>query len=503
MKNYLLTVEPWNIAGAATVTRRWARSDHETGAGDTPADAYFEGVLAGFTLSRAAVRLDGGLGGQSAPATGSATIIVPPDWKSSGELAALKGYAWDGRDFSLVELADGVTDPASGTVVATGQCSGLAQTGAAELVLAFHDRSLAFRRTMQSAFYAGSGGTEGGALLEGKPKPLTFGRVDNVPAVMCDTTNRWLDLHAGEIEEVVAVRDDGVALTASGSNPPAAGSYYVDLANGRIRLGTDPTGLITADVKGAAPSGTWADDLAAIVEHLVMTFGGLGTAELDAAAFTALATARPDVVGVHISTTEADLAAVLDRLMSPLGYWGFDRDGLFTVGVIAAPTASASTDAQIARVITADEVVEGSLSLRPLGVPAWRVGVEWRRLGTVQRFNETTTSVSLADRDDFSTDVRVGTDEDASVKTAHPQSEPITLGSPAYAQSTAETLAGEVRDLIGTYRRLATLSTDTAVEFDRGAEIWITHADYGLDGPARVLGVTETDGRRARLEVVI
>jgi len=162
VKNHLLTLWPWDGGADAVVDPplRFAVIDHETGAGHTPANAYYEGVLLGFSLSRAAVRLDGGLAGQSAPAGGAATIGVPQDWKAS-RLAAIKGYGYDGRAFELRELPDGVVDPASGTVVASGFMSDLVQTGADELSLSFHDRSLDLRKTMQTAFFAGTGGVEG------------------------------------------------------------------------------------------------------------------------------------------------------------------------------------------------------------------------------------------------------------------------------------------------------------------------------------------------------
>ena len=122
-------------------------------------------------------------------------------------------------------------------------------------------------------FYLGTGGTEGGDDLKGKPKPLCFGQVFNVPAVPVDTANLIYQVHDGIINSVTAAYDRGVALNKVGG-VPAAGEYSDDLANGTFTLGGSPTGTVTADVQGSADP-SYVSVTSDIVKRVVKSYGGL------------------------------------------------------------------------------------------------------------------------------------------------------------------------------------------------------------------------------------
>jgi len=124
-----------------------------------------------------------------------------------------------------------------------------------------YDFGINLERNIQDEFYQGTGTTEGGSELEGKPKPICMGRCVNVPPVLVDTTYDVYQVHFRSIEEVEGVRDKGDDLTADGdivdlvlddvySWTPVSGHYITDLANGLIRLGAPPDGKVTADIRG-------------------------------------------------------------------------------------------------------------------------------------------------------------------------------------------------------------------------------------------------------------
>lgn len=504
---FLLTVSPYDRDAAAVVPVYFSNVDYRTAPTDTPASVLFEGVLEDYVFERSAFA-PGSVGGVSLPGRGSVRLGIPQQWRDNGRLADLLGYAWDGRTFRLERIPAG-SDYADRVTIASGTAARLDQAGPSALRLQFHDRAEDFRRPVQSSRYAGTGGFEGGDNLAERPRPLVFGRVSNAPTILVDPVNLWFDVHAGQIQAIDAVRDNGVALTPSGANPPAAGSYYVDLTNGRIRLGDDPVGAVTVDVKGAAPGGVWKDDLADVVRHVVTVHGGLSDpSELDTDAFTAIATARPGVIGYATGGAETTIAEVLDALVGGAGgYWLFTRGDLFSLAVLAAPTATAATDAAIVAEVSEYRVAEGSLSRRIADIPPSEIRAQYRILGLAQSRDELAGSLSPADRETWSTPFRVAVPTDtatlAAIAAAHLRAVPLEVATYAYDEADAVTVANALLSLLD---GLALYSGETDQGFGViavGDQVWLSHSDYALASgvAARVLGFTERLSGLVLLEV--
>lgn len=503
-KIYALQVSPYDAGTAGETDVYIATRDYRTAPGDALAGVLFEGVIDGWSFRRDAVR-PGEVNGASLAGRGAVSIAVPAVWKSSGRLAAWLGYGWSGRAFTLYEI-----DPATGwsgrRVAASGTAASLSQPANDQLLLRFHDPAEDLRRPIQTVTYTGAGGTEGGAELKGRPKPLVFGWVINAPAVPSDPSSLIFDVHDGRIEAIDAVRDNGVDLPASGSNPPPAGHYYADLANGRLVLGSSPDGRVTADVRGHAPGGVWAEDLAAVVREIVTTFGGLADpGGLDTAAFTQLATDRPGAVGFSTGTSPIDISEILDRMVGGAGgSWYFTRAGKFTLAVLRPTTATASSDSEIVAVIDAYRVLRGSGERIDAPLPPSRVDAQYAILGVVQREDELASGVTAANRQAYSTPARLASASSATVQAKHLRAVPLPLASYAYGETLATTIAEDLRDVL---EDLALFAAETDAGF--GAieifdQVWISHADYGLPAAgaaARVLGVEEDETGIVRLEV--
>lgn len=487
-----LKVSPWDIDGAAVVPLYFATRAYTSGTADTPADTVFENVLDGFEIRREAVR-PGAVSGRSVAASAVFTLAVPAFWKTSGLLATIKGYAYDGRAWELRRLADASAAFSSATLLAKGQCSALRQTGPAALQLVGFDRAEILNAPVQSAQYAGTGTFEGSSDLEGKFKPLVYGDKENVPGVMVDAANLWVDFAPGyPIEDIVELRDNGVALTVDAANPPAAGKYYKDLTNGRARLGSIPAGAITANIQGIKVSGAWIVTAGDIAAELVETHGGISSGDIDTAAITALNTARDGTVGIYSGLERRTVAELLDELLAPLGFWGFNRADEFTVGRIIAPTATASTDGVIQGVLTEYHIAKDSLSVGELGVPPHQIDMEYRALATVQAADGLAGAVSAADRLKWSTPALSVADDDSSILVDHPRSEPLLLRAPVLLEAKASSLATAALSLLGAHRDDLTFDTaDLPDDIEIGEEFWLSHSDYGIAGKAfRVLGYT-------------
>lgn len=501
---FALVAAPYDPDTAGTVDFHVATRDYRTAPGDTLASAMFEGVIDGWTFRRDAVR-PGQVSGASLSGRGAITIAIPASWKTSGRLRDLLSYGWDGRAFTFYQL-DTATGWSGRVVAASGTTASLSQPSADSLLLRFHDPAEDLRRPIQATVYAGTGGTEGGVELKDRPKPLIFGRVKNAPAILVDGGTLTYDLHAGQIQAVEAVRDNGVDLPADVSNPPAAGKHYADLTNGRIVLGASPSGRVTADVKGHAPSGTWADDLEAVIREILTAYAGLSNpGDLDTAALSQLATDRPGEVGFSTGTTPIDVSEVLDRLVGGAGgYWYFTRAGKFSAAVLKATTATAATDGEIVAVIDEYRFIRGSVGRTDTPLPPSRVDAQYQILGIVQREDELASSVSAANRLAYSTAFLVASASSAAVVAKHPRAVPIELASYAYGSTLATTIAEELRDVLDELA-IYTGETDAGLgEIEIGDQVWISHADYGLPvagKAARVLGVEEDETGTPRLEV--
>lgn len=507
--NCLVQITPYDPAEEALVPLYFALRDHETDAADTPASKLYQGRVKGFELARAAVRPDGALSGRSAPGSGALTLGISQSWKDDGTLAALKSYAWGGRAWEIRRVTAPGAAWSTAERIGGGTVSTFEQISKTEIQIAFHDRSVDFAAEMQAAHFEGTGGVEGGEDLKNKPRPLVFGYEHNAPGILVDTVNRIVEFHAGPVEEIVEVRDNGNALVKAASAPPAAGEWFPDLSAGRVTLGADPVGEITGSVKGAKPSGVWLQKAGEIVSYLVQEFGGLSAGEVDAVSIAALDAARTGTVSIATGTVPVNLSVVLDRLLSPLGWWGFTRTDQFRVGVIAAPVSTAKTDAAIVKVITDYKIVKGSLRVRPLGIPPRRIDLEYGRLAALQSADQLAGGLSMENRLLWSTEYRLATAPDAAGQAAraqlHPRSKPQQVPSAlAWGQtSAAEAVAGGVDALVGVPRGLAVLETDRVTALDRGDEVWIEHPDYLLGLAGLVLGVTDRGRATGFVEILV
>ena len=491
----LLKLDPWDPGAAATTSVYLALRDFATSPSDTPANTYFEGVLEGYEFARDAFS-PGRIGGQSLGGRGVLTVGIDESWKGpGGTLETLLGYGWDGHAWEMREVEGPGGAWATATQVGKGTLASFGQSGPARLQIVMHDRAEDLRKPIQANTYSGAGGFNGTAELANKPKPLVFGEKTNVLAVMVDPATLWLDVHDGQIEAIVAVRDNGIALGAAG-NPPGAGQYYADLANGRILLGSIPAGEITVDVKGAKPSGVYKQTTADIIEHILVDLCGLASGDIKTGTISAMNTARAGVIGFAVGTQDRTVAEVLSDILSPFGWWHFTRDDEFELGELAAPTATAETDAAIVAVIKAYDVGPGSMRRLGQEIPPWQVIVEYDGLGRVQDGDALANAVTAANRQIYSTPARETDDSDASILNKHGHSLPLRVRSNFKNKADADTLATAILALLGVDREHMVFDAEAALTVQIGEEIWLEHADYGLSvGQAmRALGSRETHG---------
>ena len=304
----------------------------------------------------------GRIGGFSAPGFGNLVLT-----NADGELDDYANYAWNGREVEI-KIGEAGSGYSNYYTIFKGESKAVEFDDLFVKVI-LRDNQDDFTVDFPDVFYAGTGGNNGSANLEGKPIPLCFGEVFNIEPVLVDPTNRVYQVHNGAIESVVAVYQAGVALSLTTN-------YTVDTANGRITLVADPTGKITADIKGAKPSSTYIESAGKIIREIVTTYGGLtDPGDLDTAAFTDIETANSSAVGVYIKD-QRKMQDVLDELANTVGaFYGFDRDGKFTLGRIEVATGTADAEFDSTNII--------ELARLASEVPNYRVTVDYKKNNSV------------------------------------------------------------------------------------------------------------------------
>ena len=460
---------------------------------DTPANTYFEPrVASGFTLDNNMAGIGGvRLGGRALPRPGTLRLAIA-DSDLDGNLPPTRFY-----DDRALEIRIGAPDAplAQFGTLFEGKMAGV-RYDRLELVILLQEALGLVDKPVQTDTYAGTGGLEGGDNLEGKFKPVTLGEVYQVEPVLVDPANLIYQVHDGAISEVVAVRDNGDALTFNqdvaditatdpGIGPPV--KYNTSLANGYIRLGAQ-TGVITVDLKGDNAGG-YIDTVGAIVRRLIANVAGLTDPDdMDAAAFLEMESRAPAAVGFFAGAErEFRLPEVIDLLInSVFGYWGLRPDGRFTLGVIRPPGTEAAT-------YTDSELIEFQFlaAAPPTKKLNFRHRPNWRVLSPT----EIAGVVSDANRELFGKDYLDSETTDASVATAHPGAQELVLTS--LLANTADTIV--VRDrvfgLLKVFRRPARARVrDAAFARRIGESVKITSSRLGLDDRFLITGARSTSG---------
>ena len=458
-KRYLAEIGAYDIAGAATTTVRVSDHGVITAAGDSPATTLYEArIVEPISFQRSMFR-SGKIGGLST--TNFGTLVLG---NADAGLDALAGYAFDGRTV-VVKIGSDTDAYSAFTTIFTGTSDSI-EFDDTKISVRLKDKQLLFEAPVQGTLYAGSGGTEGGDDLKGKPKPLTFGKISNITPVRVDVANAIYQVHDGQIEAIDAVYEDGVVVD------PA--DYTADLTNGRFTLDSVSTGTITADIQGAKPSGSYKSTADQIIRLLVTAYGGLtDPGDLDTSSFTALNTANSNVVGVFIDKS-TKMQTVLDTIANSVGaFYGFKRDGTFQVGRVEAPAVSADAS------FTAVEIIE--LTREATAIPPYRTVVSHTKNFTVQSSDRLSASTTDARRTFVENQFRTETSTDASVQTKHPEAPTLEVATLLTTAANAATEASRLQTLFGADRDFYKVKLKTQpFTLELNDTVEITFARYNL-----------------------
>ncbi|MBX3490912.1 hypothetical protein [Parvibaculum sp.] len=327
------------------------------------------------------------------------------------------------------------------------------------------DRALPLDRVLQKETYGGTGGADGTAEMTGKHKPLALGCPFNVSPPLIEPFLLIYQWHYRSAEGVSAVYDRGLALTrdtsigsagdvadytALAAADIAAGHFITCRALGLFRLGSSPTGAITADVKGDRLSGVFTDTVSGVAWRLATSIGDINPARANKPSFDTLPAYR---CGVWLSTEDAARktgAEVLGEVLGSVGaYWDVSQAGFVRAFRHAAPqTQGAQHWIDPADIINVEP--EPSPPIR------YRNPVGFARNWTLQRGSEISSDVSDDRRQVLADPQRVAGKavENLAILTAQPEAfNPPVWPSLLIDEADADAVAADGMALHGTPRR--------------------------------------------------
>lgn len=401
--------------------------------------------------------------GRSRPGVGVIEIANPPEGPDGvGDYDADMRKGWDGRRLRVYEGDKALP-------FSTWQLRAILLGESVEwtqglLTLGIKDPQARLDRPLQHLLYAGTGSGEGGADIKGRPKPVCLGWCENVPAVLVDNVHLVYQVSFRGVENIAAVRDKGVILTAGTNRADfaaligaivAPGAYDTCLALGLFRLGASPAGKVTADVAGdtGMSGGDYVETTAGLVRRIATqlldddSFDDPG--EIDSDAFTLLEAQQPATVG-YFTAEPVTAAAVLDALMLAIGsVWGVSLQGQLTVSRLQVPAGT-----------PADTLANRDLgaTLRRQGpIPSWRRRIGWRPMFAVQSADELADSVSDSNRALYSEPYRYAVAETVLARTTHKRAREVTVPGFFAAEADAATEAARQQEMFGAQRSIYTV----------------------------------------------
>lgn len=263
-----------------------------------------------------------------------------------------------------------------------------------------------FEKDVLTLAYAGTGGAEGDANLKNRPKPWVFGRALNVEPVLINATDSVFQFSAyGPIQAVNALYErasdfgasigDYASYAALVAATVPAGRWATCLAQGMVRLGAPPYGVITGDVDGDKPGGVWIRKTGAILNRIA-TNAGVSAGLIDTASLTALDTAVPYNINLVVDeqTTVLELAQRLARPCNAQA--GVSWTGKLFVVRVAIGSPAVTLHAQGKRKPGVLSSVENDV--RP---PYWRIEMGAQRCWRVHTLEEIAFNAELVNRGDY------------------------------------------------------------------------------------------------------
>lgn len=347
--------------------------------------------------------------------------------------------------------------------------------------------------------------------LKGKPKPLGWGKVRNIPVPQVNSAR--LEFEQGVSTSVDRVMDSGVDLAQNASDyasqsameasAPAAGTWRAWSAGGYVRLGAPPGGEVTLDVTYGASS---ADrTIAQVVLSILTGRAGFISADYVAEDFTDLDALQTAVIGFWSGTEEMTIADALDRICASGGVcWYFDALDRFRLKRLDEPsgdpvlTLTRLGGEDVLGGPTTFDILTDGLQRLPSndygdGLPAWKVVVNYQLNNTVQ--TQVAGSVLEARKAELAQQWRTVEETDEGVLSLYPDAPTLTFDTLFDSAADAAAEAVRLLNLYGVRRDRLRVKTRLSpemialVDLNDVVQVRLDRFDYADGRLFRVIGM--------------
>ncbi|HEY0915655.1 MAG TPA: hypothetical protein VGE22_12360 [Solimonas sp.] len=422
---------------------------------------------------------------------------------TDGELDALRDVPMDGVLFVLATVVNGDVSK----IIRAGYLEQAVAESEDFITLPVRDVQHAMDKLdLMEDRYAGTNalpaGIEGTAAdIKGRVKPLVVGKVFNVSPV-CVNTSRLIYQVDGQRGFVtgwsLTVYDKRSTLTAGANytsqadmetNAPAAGQYRVWPSGGCFRLGSSPTGQVTADCTNP-PTASAACTVSNVLKYFA---DPLFT-------FTPDYTSDPEV-GIYLTESTSWLAAFNEVAASVQAFltqgwapwvgaglqWGGWSSHLMPAASL--PYTPVSVDLTVSNIVPGSmrQVLPGDATR---GLPVWRVNVHYKKNYTVMSPADLA-GVALADQAFCEQAFRTVSKSQTSVLIDYPDALELDIPTLLVDATEAETEAQRLLDLFKVKRNVFSLKVqmeDIRIQlgssidfFSIGVAATLTYPRHGFD----------------------
>ena len=308
----------------------------------------------------------------------------------------------------------------------------------------------------------------GGATInKDKVIPVTFGEVFNATPLLADEATHLYQVHNGDIERIIEVRDNGVPVGVT-----------KNLVDGTFTLNQNPSGTITCSVQGDSASG-YKKNVANIVNEVVTRYGKSSlrfvSDDVDGVNLSAFATANPDIVGAYYPERANVISVINDFAKSLNAQAVMSREGKLRLLRIELPPTGDITN------LTTDDINEKSLKIISRTDVVSSIKLGYCKNYTVQSSFQTGIP---AESSALFSDVWVDRlASDATVETLYKlDSEPVRRETQLLIESEVDTESQRLLDLFKVPRTVFGFSGGiNLLELELGGGINLTHPRYGLE----------------------
>jgi len=488
-KVFVLTVKAINLATQLEETFFFSNTGFRTRPNDTPANQFYRPRLRKPLVFERTIFAPARLGGRQQTDSGFIEIN-----NADGELDFLQNYDFGGRAITQLVGDENSLLLSEFQLLLEGQVQ-VAEFTRTSLRLRVKGNSFNFDVPFQEVTYlgdnVGSTGIEGTALdIKGRPKVKSYGEFKNRRLVLLNEATLIYAFNTGESEAVDKISDNGIELdkdTSVGTSGDfatlnglknatiAPGEYITSLVLGLVRLESAPAGEVTIDGKGDKAGGVYVNTVADIIERVATDQAGF--TDFDTAAFTALNSAKPDIVGLYI-TDPTEVNKIFNELITAVGgFWHTKRDKTLTVGVFEIPSGvpvDTFTDNRIkaiAKITPPDKNKD---------IPIFKCIVKYQEIFTQQR-DGLAGAVTEAERAFLENKFRNTEAVDLAVKAIFLKADELIIETPLQFAVDAQALADET--LLILKEKITTIQvrvTSKAFALDINEVVRILHPRFGL-----------------------